>query len=259
MNSSKRSAAAAGGSASSGTERASAGVYRGIWVVLVDLFRVPREAPPLPVLGGGEVRSIRPARGFLRYLKFLFWIVLTAFDGAIIVAWLAVTVAAPIAGAILAVPVWAIAVLPDIVAYIAIHLRYDTTWYVLSERSMRIRRGIWTIHETTITYENVQNVVVRQGPLQRYFGIAVVVVQTAGGGGGTGHEGGKGQSATPAHVGLLEGLDNAAEVRDLILARIRGSRAGGLGDEAYPGDAPWSAEHIETLREIRDLARTMAR
>ena len=38
------------------------------------------------------------------------------------------------------------------------------------------------MHETTISFENVQNVEVRQGPLQRYFGIADVVVQTAGGG-----------------------------------------------------------------------------
>jgi uncharacterized membrane protein YdbT with pleckstrin-like domain len=43
-------------------------------------------------------------------------------------------------------------------AYIAIHLRYDTTWYVHGDRSLRIRRGIWVIHETTLTFENIQNV-----------------------------------------------------------------------------------------------------
>ena len=75
-----------------------------------------------------------------------------------------------------------ILVAPDVIAYVAIHLRYDTTWYVLTDRSLRIRRGIWIIHETTISFENVQNVEVRQGPLQRYFGIADVIVQTAGGG-----------------------------------------------------------------------------
>ena len=72
-------------------ERAAERVYHGIWAVLADLFRVPRDAPPLPVSGGGEVRSIRPAPGFLRYLKFLFWVVLTIFDGVLVVAWLAVT------------------------------------------------------------------------------------------------------------------------------------------------------------------------
>jgi uncharacterized membrane protein YdbT with pleckstrin-like domain len=71
---------------------------------------------------------------------------------------------------------------PDVIAYVGLHLRYDTTWYVFTDRSLRIRRGIWVIHETTITFENVQNVAVAQGPVQRYFGIADVIVQTAGGG-----------------------------------------------------------------------------
>ena len=72
------------------------------------------------------------------------------------------------------------AVLPDILAYIAIHLRYDTMWYVMTDRSLRCRRGIWVIFEHTITFENVQNVHVRRGPVQYFFGISTVVVETAG-------------------------------------------------------------------------------
>ena len=63
--------------------------------------------------------------------------------------------------------------------YVALHLRYDTTWYVVTDRSLRIRRGIWVIEETTITFENVQNVSITQGPLERAFGIATLVVDTA--------------------------------------------------------------------------------
>ena len=81
----------------------------------------------------------------------------------------------PWLGALLALPAAAVAILPDIVAYVAIHLRYDTTWYVIGRRSLRIRRGIWIINETTITFENVQNIHITQGPLQRYFGIADLV------------------------------------------------------------------------------------
>ena len=66
-------------------------------------------------------------------------------------------------GVVLALPFLALMVLPDIFAYVGIHLRYDTTWYVLTDRSLRIRRGIMTIHETTISFENVQNVEVRRG------------------------------------------------------------------------------------------------
>ena len=106
-------------------------------------------------------------------------------------------------GVVLALPFLALMFLPDIFAYVGIHLRYDTTWYVLTDRSLRIRRGIMTIHETTISFENVQNVEVTQGPLQRYFGIADVLVTTAGGGVAS-H--GKGQtSSLGAHKGILQG------------------------------------------------------
>src|SRR5262249_46640878 len=142
--------------------------------------------------------------GFLRYLKFLFWIGLSVLDVSILVGWVVLTIALPLAGAILALPALFVAVVPDIFAYIAIHLRYDSTWYVMTSRSLRIRRGIWLIHETTITFENVQNVEIKQGPVQRYFGIADVHIDTAGGGG---HKEGKHASlAAAGHHGLIEGV-----------------------------------------------------
>ncbi len=162
-------------------DAAAAWIYRGVWATIVSWFRVPADPPTLPATGE-PVRSIRPAEGYLRYLKFLFWIALIPGDILPIVGWVAVSVALPILGLVLALPALALIVLPDVVAYVGIHLRYDTTWYVLTDRSLRIRRGILNIHETTISFENVQNVEVRQGPLQRYFGIADVLVTTAGGG-----------------------------------------------------------------------------
>jgi uncharacterized membrane protein YdbT with pleckstrin-like domain len=125
---------------------------------------------------------------------------------------------------------------------------------------MRIRRGIWTIHETTITFENVQNVAVNQGPLQRIFGIADVTVQTAGGGGGGQHEG---VSKAAAHQGLVEGVSNAAEIRGLILSRLKASRTAGLGDEDESESARMfktglgSPASLALLREIRDAARRL--
>jgi membrane protein YdbS with pleckstrin-like domain len=240
-------------------EAASAWIYRGVWRVLVDWFRVPHEAPTLPAFAGETVASFRPSEGFLRYMKFFFWIVLAIIDIALITLWIAILIASPIIGVIVALPFWAVIIIPDVVAYVAIHLRYDTTWYALSERSMRIRRGVWIIHETTITYENVQNLKIDEGPLQRYFGIANVVVQTAGGGGGGPH--GQGQAGAGGHHGLIEGVSNAREIRDLILAQLRRSTSG-LGDDAQapaPTTAPQplSKSHLALLREIRDLARSL--
>jgi membrane protein YdbS with pleckstrin-like domain len=245
-------------------DAAAAWIYRGVWATIVSWFRVPADPPTLPV-AGEAVRAIRPAEGYLRYLKCLFWVALIPADILPIVGWTAVAIAVPVLGAVLAVPALALVVLPDVVAYVGIHLRYDTTWYVLTDRSLRIRRGILSIHETTISFENVQNVEVRQGPLQRYFGIADVLVTTAGG--GVAHHGkGAQTSSLGAHVGLLQGLDDADAVRNQILAYVERTRAAGLGDE-HPRESaaatiaaapPLSARHVAVLRDIRDTVRRLA-
>jgi membrane protein YdbS with pleckstrin-like domain len=240
-------------------DRASRWIYSGIWAVLVQWFRVPDQPPTIPGGTDDVARSFRPAEGFLRYLKFYFWIALVLIDGLILLGWIVITVAWPVAGILLALPALALAVLPDIVAYIAIHLRYDTTWYLVSNRSLRIRRGIWLLHETTITYENIQNIRVTQGPLQRAFGIGNVLVETAGGGSSAEHGG----AATVMHRGLIEGVDNAHEIRDLILSHLRKTQTAGLGDElsplAHDHEVPtWSPEQLTILRDIRQAARALA-
>ena len=230
-------------------EETTAWIYRGIWGVLTQWFRVPADPPSLPAGPGEQVRSFRPSNGFLRYLKLHFWFFLVVVDVAIVIGWIALLGIRPVIALALAPVALAIAVLPDIVAYIAIHLRYDTTWYVFTERSMRIRRGIWVIHETTITFENIQNVSVGSGPLERFFGIANVIVDTAGG--GKSEKSSHGKQTANFHQGLIEGVDNADEIRNLLLSRLRKSQSAGLGDEAH-GTLEWSAEHIGVLREIRD-------
>jgi hypothetical protein len=126
----------------------------------------------------------------------------------------------------------------------------------MTDRSLRIRRGIWVIHETTITYENIQNVSVNQGPLQRYFGIADVLVQTAGGGGAQQQPG---QPAGGAHSGLIEGIRDAPRIRDLLASRMRRSRTAGLGDEPHDHEsAGFTPRQVALLREIRDAARELA-
>jgi len=240
-------------------EQMSQWVYEGLWGVLTRWFRVPVHPPTLPALAGEGIQSFRPARGFLRYLKFQFWIALIVIDVLLVIGWLVLGVASPLAGVLITPLALFLIIAPDVVAYLAIHLRFDTTWYVVSERSLRIRRGIWIIHETTITFENVQNVNLSQGPLQRWFGIADVVVETAGGSGGRGEQH-AGMAA--GHQGMVEGLANAPQIRDLILSRLKRSRSAGLGDDHAP-TAPsaglfWSPAHLACLREIRDAVRGLA-
>lgn len=238
-------------------ERAAEWIYRGVWSIVVGWFRVPGGPPRPPARAGDVVEVFHPAPGYLRYLKFLFWLGLFALDICIIVPWLILCFVMPWIGALIAIPVLAAAFVPDIIAYLALHLRVDTMWYGLTDRSLFIRRGIWIIHETTITYENIQNATVRQGPLQRYFGISTLEVRTAGGG----TPGPHGGARPGGHIGLLEGIADAARLRDLIMDRARRSKSAGLGDEreaqAHATGAGWAPEHVAVLREILDRARRL--
>lgn len=246
-------------------ERASAWVYEGIWGVVSGLFLVPREPPLMPTWGGtsgGEALRLKPGEAYLRYRKFWFWIGLTLVDVALVIFWLVIGLRFPIAGVLIAVPMLALIVLPDVLAFIAIHLGYDTTWYVITDRSMRLRSGVWTMHEMTLTFENVQNVEITQGPVERRFGIATLKVETAGGSYGP-----HGTNVGASNVGLLVGLENATQVRELVMQRVRASRSSGLGDErreapeALNRSGPagmLSASALEELRLIRETLRATA-
>ena len=241
---------------SKSVEQAAEQVYRGIWLGLKRWFKVPNDAPALPVRPGEQLERFKPSPAFLRYLKLFFWIGLAIVDLILVLLWVASFAIHPAVGAILLPALLVLVVLPEFIAYVAIHLRYDTTWYVLSDRSVRIRRGIWVITETTITFENVQDVKMDQGPVQRYFGISDIIIQTAGG--GSVQQSSHGNTTTTTHVGHIEGIADAQRIRDLIMNRVRRSRSAGLGDE-HPGashhlpQAPaWRPAHLAVLREIHE-------
>jgi membrane protein YdbS with pleckstrin-like domain len=128
----------------------------------------------------------------------------------------------------------AVLIVQFLAGWMLVRLDYELRWYMLSDRALRIREGIATVREKTIALANVQNISIRQGPLQRLLGIADVEVKTAGGGGGQGAEGHKkGGMAEPMHVAYFRGVDNPQEIRDLVAEGVRRQRDAGLGD---PGD-----------------------
>jgi hypothetical protein len=109
-------------------------------------------------------------------------------------------------------------------------LDYELRWYIVTDRSLRIRTGLVRLQESTMSFANLQQVEVKQDPIQRLLGLADVHVQSAGGGGG-GHQGHKqGQMHDSLHTGIFHSVDNATEIRDLILERLRQFRQAGLGD-----------------------------
>lgn len=111
------------------------------------------------------------------------------------------------------------------VTYAARRLDYEMRWYMVTDRSLRLRYGVWKITESTMSFANVQQVVVSQGPLQRWLGLANVEVKSAGG--GTVHPE---EMEQDMHTGTFQSVTNAPQIRDLILERLRQFRAAGLGD-----------------------------
>lgn len=153
--------------------------------------------------------------------------------------------------------------------YAMARLDYELRWYMVTDRSLRIRSGLAAVQETTMSFANVQQVVVTQGPLQRLLGIADVRVQSAGGGGDAAEHAGTGASL---HTGIFHGVENAVEIRDLILRRLRQFRESGLGDpdDLHPDASPRFGPHdsagptgptsaLAAARELLAEARALRR
>lgn len=135
-------------------------------------------------------------------------------------------------------------------------LDYELRWYMISDRAIRIREGVLSVREKTIALANIQNTVIRQGPLQRLLGIADVEVTTAGGGSGHAEQHGqKGSMAEPMHVGYFRGVDNAAELRRIIQEGVRRHRNTGLGDPEDAVHHDSAHELLDEVRKVREMLK----
>jgi uncharacterized membrane protein YdbT with pleckstrin-like domain len=149
---------------------------------------------------------------------------------------------------------WVAFVFEFVCGWLIVRLDYEMRWYMLSDRAIRIREGVATVREKTIALANVQNLSIRQGPLQRFLGIADVEVKTAGGGGSSGPHEGKKKGGEPMHVAYFRGVANAEEIRDLVREGVRRQRNAGLGDpEERVPDGDMNAAAVDLLREARAL------
>ena len=208
---------------------------------LLALLKVP-PAPAPPAGAAGTLLVFRAAPGFFLYRLFA-WLLrqimtLVGVVAAFFFVWQGSREAeGPIGLLFLGIELFVLAfVLLGIpLSLLVLRLDYELRWYQVTDRSLRIREGAWGVREMTMTFANVQNIEVTQGPLQRLFGIADLRVQTAGGGGSVSSSG-QGQEAQRfnMHVGYFRGIANAQQVRDLMLQRLRRYRDAGLGDADEP-------------------------
>lgn len=160
----------------------------------------------------------------------------------------------------------AVFVVQMLLTFAIVRLEFEQHWYIVTDRSLRIRTGILRLQESTMSFANIQQVEIRQGPLQRLLGLADVCVRSAGG--GDPGEGAQGQRREESlHMGVFAGVSNALEIRDLILDRLRRFREAGLGDpedrrtastaRADRGSSSMKEAVGELLAEARALRKTL--
>ena len=234
--------------------------YTGFRALLLRLLRAPDEPPDPPAGSRGSARVFRASPRYLTYRMCAVGLV----AGILTAVWLAMGVAILIDGEPLAL----LALLPMGALFLAIaglvavgvRIDYDMRYYVVTDRALRIREGAFVIREQTLTHANVQNLNIEQGPLQRLFGIRSLAVQTAGGGGGDPARGG-----ASGHRFAMAGIENAEEVRELVLGYLkRGGAGAGLGDpddlDGARGASPeLDPRALAVLRELHQAARGLRR
>ena len=107
--------------------------------------------------------------------------------------------------------IFGIALIWRLFALALVRLDFEKRWYLVTDRSLRVREGIVNVREMTITFANIQNISISQGPIQRLLGIADLRVDTAGGGPSRSE---KEEGGENLHTVRFRGVNNADEIRD---------------------------------------------
>ena len=130
--------------------------------------------------------------------------------------------------------------------------RYHTMRYQFTQEGLSMRWGILFRREIILSYARIQDIHLRSNIVERWLGLARILVQTA--------------SGSAAAEMTIEGIKDYQEVRDFLYSRMRGVKeparthpAGSGAMHAVPGagEAMSGAELAAVLREVRDEIRLL--
>jgi len=241
-------------------------MYSFIALLCERILRIPPSPEPPP---GDEAttRTFRAAPNFYKYLLCV-WGIKMAVTGVGLIIWFVVIMPQLMHAAkgkgwgILGLALGVIEVIGLIstIAYwiyswFAVRLDFDKRWYVVTDRSLRVREGIVIVREATVTFANIQNISVSQGPLQRLLGIADLRVDTAGGG-GIAHDQ---QGMHNLHTTFFRGVDNANEIRELMQQRLKRLKDAGLGDHDDAETRTAESAPLQLLAALREVRQEAVR
>ena len=233
-------------------------LYRALKSVALRVMKTPQGPPEAPAGSHASVQIFRASPRYLSYRLLGYWIGFTL----LWLLWFVFPVAGLVEGKlvpfVLAGLLGAILLVVQFIAYFTVRIDFDQRYYVVTDRSLRVRQGALIVQEMTVTHANVQNLRIVQGPIQKLFGLSNLKVDTAGGGA----SGGKGQHDS-GHSVQFAGIENAHELRDQLLVYLKQhGRSSGLGDPDDPehGDGHSLAPRVlDALRAVRDSASALRR
>ncbi len=134
-----------------------------------------------------------------------------------------------------------------------VYFRYHTMRYRFTAEGISMSWGILFRRETIVNYARIQDIHLKSNFVERWLGLARVMIQTASGNSG-------------AEM-TLEGLQEFEAVRDFLYARMRGVKDhptavaqadASLGPGAPAADAELAAVLREIVGELRALREELA-
>jgi len=149
---------------------------------------------------------------------------------------------------ILVCSVFLIPLLPFVVPVTIYYYRrhYQRLRVVLTNRDLKIYRGIWVREEKSIPLEKITDLRVFQGPVMRHFGVTGLAVETAG-------QTSAGALATVYGIVDTEAFrDRVLEQRDRIADTDDAAATAG-SDRPVAAVGPDQAEVMALLADIRDI------
>ncbi len=122
------------------------------------------------------------------------------------------------------------------VTVIVLYFKYHTMRYRFDGEGIRMSWGILFRQETVVNYARIQDIHLTSNFIERWLGIARIVVQTASG-------------SSMGNL-TLEGLTNCEEMRDFLYSRMRGAKE----VHAHPASEQGLAEILTQIAgEVRAL------
>ena len=124
------------------------------------------------------------------------------------------------------------------------YFRYQTLRYKFTDEGISMRWGILFRREIIINYARIQDIHLRSNLVERWLGLAKVLIQTASGSSG-------------AEM-TLEGLQEFEAVRDFLYSKMRGVKdpahrpATSTGPAGPAADTELAAALREVARELRE-------